>query len=307
MTYNLSTNMIRAEDCVPALHRSSNGSITELARRFGAQSLQQHRSRQQCAVIPSPINEDFAHHPSQPFTKSSSLFQTLNPFSAHARHPPSPTLERSEPVSPMEVPCQPAILSAPVSVPSSHSPSSASGDTTRTDASSPPPSVFSQGSHMPSAYSSPTITRPGSSASAESMSYSGVTDTNIRRQRQRVLRRQTSSSHLAEVRALINRMVDQGEMCEVNASSRAPSPAPDRISEETVGEDGGFGADTMDLDDDFVSQSASRSGSEASALFNLKYRRSSDWTSDRGSVSSMVKEPRIQKRTRASSGKGRRR
>ncbi|KAI9708130.1 MAG: hypothetical protein M1828_003101 [Chrysothrix sp. TS-e1954] len=259
--------MNRAEDCVPASrHDPSTASISDLARKFGAQSLQS-RQRQQCAV-PSPINENFAHQPNQPFSKSQGLFHTLDPFSNHTHHAPlSPPLDRSEPISPLEMTA--TTKPRPIPVPASDRPSSASDDTT---ASSPPPSVFSQTSYFASSHSSPTQTRPGSSASVESVPYSSASDHGIRRHRQRILRRQTSNSHLAEVRALITRMVDNGDMCEVTAGSRGTSPCPSRPSEDNT--ERGEEADTMDLDEDFASRPttcSSRSNSDASNMQSQQY------------------------------------
>ena len=97
-------------------------------------------------------------------------------------------------------------------------------------------------------------------------------------------------------------MVDKGDMCEVNVGSRGTSPYPDGPDEDEITEE--QDADAMDLDEDTLLRPAtrtSRSTSDASAMSAPRYRRSSDWTSDRGSVTSLKKEPRIRKRSSAQS------
>lgn len=128
-------------------------------------------------------------------------------------------------------------------------------------------------------------------SSRPTSSYQGASASSIRAQRQKLVRRQCSSSHLKEIRDLVARMVENGELCDIHSSDAASPSASTHSNEECET------AMIMDDDDDETGDddeqpcvaSKTPSSSTICALSS---------TGDRGSHSCVRKAHRQKRRSR---------
>lgn len=124
-----------------------------------------------------------------------------------------------------------------------------------------------------------------------SSSYSSMSNASLRYQRQRSVRRQCSSTHLKDIRALVAKMVSNGDLCQVHG----PTPTDD---ESCCVRDDAENAMIMDEDDDQSDDELEPQECCAPRRTPAKSQPCAPTTSERASSCCVSKAARLHRRGR---------